>query len=160
MDKTIEIWTDGACSGNPGKGGCAAVLKSPDEGMVVTTNSENNSTNQRMEIMAVIMGFKHLSWYHKDFNKVLIYSDSAYVCNCVNQKWYVNWRDNNWVNSKKQPVANRELWEEMFRLKEDIESKGIITEFVKVNGHSGNEMNELADKLAVLARKGEDTIVD
>lgn len=148
----IEIWTDGACSYNPGVGGCCAILQIDGSETIIVTDREEDSTNQRMEIMAVIKGFEKVFEYKREwYDEVNVNTDSAYVCNCVNQKWYVNWMKNGWLNSKKEPVANRELWERMFKLKKEIEDIGAKVVFTKVKGHSDNEMNNLADRLAVMA---------
>lgn len=153
MNKIIEIWTDGACSGNPGLGGYAAICKF-NEKSVTVQGMEQESTNQRMEILAVIEGLDKAYNSFTDFSKIIIYSDSAYVCNCMLQRWYSNWKTNGWKNSKKQPVANRELWETLLSIKENIENNNITIDFVKIRGHADNEMNNLVDKLAVAARKG------
>ena len=146
----VEVWTDGACSRNPGPGGYAAICKF-NEKYIAVQGTERESTNQRMEILAVIEGLDKAYNSFDNFNKIIIYSDSAYVCNCMLQKWYLNWRKNGWKNSKKEPVANKELWETLLSIKENIESKNIIIEFIKVKGHSDNKMNEKVDKLAVEA---------
>ena len=150
----IQVWTDGACSGNPGPGGAAAVIRYTDNTVKEVTFHEENSTNQRMEIQAIIIALSEIiSTYHEGKN-IDIYSDSAYVCNCINQKWYEKWFKNGWINSKKEPVANRELWESLFE-KLDILGENHTITFIKVKGHSGNMLNERVDRLAVLASKGE-----
>lgn len=146
----VEVWTDGACSCNPGPGGWAAICNHNGQEIHIQGN-EKNSTNQRMEIMAVAEGLDKAYNSFKNFNKIIIYSDSAYVCNCMLQKWYANWRTNGWLNSKKEPVANKELWEVLLSIKENIEKENIVIEFIKVKGHSNNKMNEKVDKLAVEA---------
>ena len=146
----VEVWTDGACSRNPGPGGYAAICKF-NENYITVQGTERESTNQRMEILGVIEGLDKAYNSFDNFNKIIIYSDSAYVCNCMLQKWYLNWRKNRWKNSKKEPVANKELWETLLLIKENIESKNIVIEFIKVKGHSDNKMNEKVDKLAVEA---------
>lgn len=154
VDSPIEIWTDGACSGNPGPGGAAAIIHFSNGNIKELSYHEDNSTNQRMEIRAVIIALLEvIATPHKEKN-IKIYSDSAYVCNCINQKWYEKWFMNGWVNSKKEPVANRELWESLFKYLDILKEKHSIS-FIKVKGHSGNFMNEKVDKLAVLASKGE-----
>ena len=154
MDIVVEIWTDGACSGNPGPGGCAAIMKY-DGGSSYFAGREVYSTNQRMEILAVLRGLEMWNKVSKRADKIIIYSDSAYVCNCFKQKWYYNWKKNGWLNSKKQPVANTDLWIPLINLVEAFENNNTTIIFEKVKGHSGNTMNEECDKLAVLARKGE-----
>ena len=107
-----------------------------------------NTTNNKMEMKACIESLKTLK--KKDI-PVEVYTDSAYVCNCINQEWYVKWRSNGWKNSKKDPVENKDLWVEMLTLVETMED----IKFIKVKGHSGVELNELADQLA---NKGMDKV--
>ena len=142
MDR-ITIYTDGACSGNQhakNKGGYGAVLIYKGNKKEIC-GGEVNTTNNRMELKGCIEGLKALK---RNDIPVDLYTDSAYICNCINQKWYVKWRNNGWINSKKQPVENKELWVELLDL---VESFKDIT-FYKVKGHSGVELNELADALA------------
>lgn len=151
----IQVWTDGACSGNPGKGGAAAILRYMDNTVKELAFHEENSTNQRMEIKAVIIAFEQILETPHTEKYIEVYSDSAYVCNCINQKWYEKWFKNGWVNSKKEPVANKDLWESLFD-KLDILEKNHQVTFVKVKGHSGENLwNERADRLAVRASQGE-----
>lgn len=173
----VEIYTDGAASPNPGVGGAAAIIKikhNKGEYIKKVQLYEKESTNQRMEISAVIMGLiegqqavievnKELYPFGMSFTdsiEYIIYSDSAYVINCMKQKWYVNWKRNGWVNSKKQPVANKELWEILLDNIDNILSTGLDkVNFVKVKGHADNVWNNEVDKLAVDARlnlKGND----
>ena len=136
--KEVILYTDGACSGNPGKGGWGAVLiygKSEKQ----MSGINELTTNNQMELTAVIEGLKAL----KEPCKVTVYSDSAYVVNAFQQDWITGWVQNNWRNSKKEPVANKELWEELINL-----TKLHNVEFVKVKGHAGNKYNEICDKLA------------
>jgi len=149
MEK-IVIYTDGACSGNQNiqnKGGYGAVLLYKDNKKEIF-GGELNTTNNRMELKGCIEALKTLK--KKDI-PIEIYTDSAYLCNCINQRWYIRWRQTGWINSQKKPVENRDLWEELLYLIEDMEE----IKFFKVKGHSGNELNELADKLA---NKGIDSI--
>ena len=150
-----QIWTDGACSGNPGKGGAAAVIRYPDNAVKEILFHEPNSTNQRMEIQAVNIAFEEVSQKELPTKYIAVYSDSAYVCNCINQKWYERWMSNGWRNSKKEPVANRELWETLFNYLSIFKEKGLTVKFEKVKGHSGNTWNEKVDRLAVRASQGE-----
>lgn len=142
MEKII-IYTDGACSGNQNennKGGYGAVLLYKDKRKEIY-GGEANTTNNRMELKACIEALKLLK--RKDI-PIELYTDSAYIANCINQKWYLNWRKNGWINSKKKPVENKEMWEELLILIESMKN----IKFIKVKGHSGIELNELADRLA------------
>lgn len=142
MDKII-IYTDGACSGNQNKenkGGYGAVMLYKGHKKEIC-GGEINTTNNRMELKGCIEALKTLK---RTDIPVEVYSDSAYICNCINQKWYVKWRQNGWKNSSKKPVENKELWQELLGLVESIKS----IRFIKVKGHSGVELNELADQLA------------
>lgn len=150
----IQIWTDGACSGNPGSGGAAAIIRYSNSTVKEITFYEEQSTNQRMEIKAVIIAIAEILKTPHDEKNIEIYSDSAYVCNCINQEWYKRWFKNGWVNSKKEPVANKDLWENLFQMLNELKEDYQIT-FIKVKGHSMNTWNERADRLAVRASKGE-----
>lgn len=137
--KEIEIYTDGACSGNPGVGGWAAILIYRGKEKEIS-GSELETTNNRMELKAVIMGLTAL----KEKCSVKLYSDSAYVVNSINNGWLFSWALNNWKTAGKDPVANRDLWEQLLEL-----TKKHPTTFIKVKGHSDNEFNNRCDKLAV-----------
>ena len=136
--KDVIIYTDGACSGNPGPGGWGAILMYKDVKKEIS-GCEKETTNNIMEITAVIEGLKHL----KEPCNVKVYSDSAYVVNAFKQKWVDSWVKNNWKNSKKELVKNKELWIELLDLM-DIHN----VEFIKVKGHSDNEFNNRCDELA------------
>ncbi len=134
-----RIHTDGACRGNPGPGGWAWA-----EGTSrFASGAEAHTTNQRMEVRAVIEALRATPG-----DAVEIVSDSSYVVKCFNDKWYVGWRRRGWKNSQGQPVANRDLWEELFALALDSERQVLFT---WVKGHSGDPMNEFVDDLATLA---------
>lgn len=150
----IQVWTDGACSGNPGSGGAAAIIRYSNSTVKEITFYEEQSTNQRMEIKAVIIAIAEILKTSHDEKNIEIYSDSAYVCNCINQEWYKRWFKNGWINSKKEPVANKDLWENLFQMLNELKEDYQIT-FIKVKGHSMNTWNERADRLAVRASKGE-----
>ena len=137
----IEVFTDGACAGNPGPGGWAWAVA--PEGALSGSGGERQSTNQRMEIRAALEAMRSLP------GEITIVSDSTYVVNCINKSWYVNWQRNGWKNSQKQPVANQDLWKPMI----DLYDARTHT-FRWVKGHSGNRMNDLVDQLAVAASKG------
>jgi ribonuclease HI len=134
-----RIHTDGACRGNPGPGGWAWA-----EGTSrFASGAEAHTTNQRMEVRAVIEALRATPG-----DAVEIVSDSSYVVKCFNDKWYVGWRRRGWKNSQGQPVANRDLWEELFVLALESERQVLFT---WVKGHSGDPMNEFVDDLATLA---------
>ncbi|MGI6452263.1 MAG: ribonuclease HI [Syntrophomonadaceae bacterium] len=140
----VDIFTDGACSGNPGPGGWGAVLLYKGQKKEIS-GSEKDTTNQRMELKAVIEALKALKvtgW------KVNVYSDSAYIVNAFKCKWIQNWQSNGWKNSKKEDVANQDLWQELLQLF----AKNYVT-IEKVKGHSGNQWNERCDELARQAIK-------
>lgn len=141
---SVDIYTDGACSGNPGPGGWAAVLRSEGKQKIVY-GSEPNTTNNQMELMAVIEGLSAL----KTRCQVTIWSDSKYVIEGYT-KWLPGWIAKNWKNSKKQAVKNVELWKQLQIV---AEKHDITWEWVK--GHNGHEFNEMADKYAVDACKNQ-----
>lgn len=142
--KEISIYTDGACSGNPGPGGWGAVLMYGEHHKELS-GGEPDTTNQRMELKAVIEALKALKvsgW------SVTVYSDSAYVVNAFKQNWIGKWQKNGWKNSKKEDVANQDLWKELLELM----SKNRIS-LEKVKGHAGDRWNERCDELARQAIK-------
>ncbi len=141
--KQVTIYTDGACSGNPGPGGWGAILMYNDTSKEIS-GANKDTTNNIMEITAVLEALKLL----KEECEVTIYSDSAYVVNAFNQGWIYNWKKNNWKTASKDPVKNRELWEELYIL-----VKKHKVEFIKVKGHSDNEYNNRCDFLATNAIK-------
>lgn len=143
MDKVI-IYTDGACSGNPGPGGWGTILMYKEHKKELSGGAKD-TTNNIMEITAVIEGLKAL----KTLCKVEIYSDSAYVVNAFNNKWIDEWKKNGWKNSKKEEVKNKELWQELDSL---VEKYNPV--FIKVKGHSDNEYNNRCDELARTAISG------
>ena len=134
----VQIYTDGACSGNPGPGGWAAILID-DGNEIELSGGESYTTNQRMELTGPIEGLRALTGRRA----VAIHSDSAYVVNCFRDKWYLRWRANGWRNAQKKPVENRDLWEGLLELVEQHD----VT-WHKVAGHSGHPLNDRADALA------------
>ena len=137
----VTIYTDGACSGNPGPGGWAAIL-SMNQLKKELSGAEKETTNNRMELTAAIMALSAL----KKPCRVELFSDSAYLVNAFNNNWIKNWQKNGWRNSQKKTVENKDLWEKLIKLTTNHE----VT-FVKVKGHADNEWNNLCDKLAVAA---------
>lgn len=140
--KNVKIYTDGACSGNPGPGGYGAILIYKGIEKVIS-GGEPSTTNNKMEITAVVKGLELL----KEPCDVTIYSDSAYVVNAIEKGWLTSWKKNNWLKADKKRVKNIDLWEELLKLLEIHNVR-----FVKVKGHSDNEYNNRCDKLAVAKR--------
>ena len=147
MTERLVIFTDGACQGNPGPGGWAWAV-SP-EGTPFGSGGEAQTTNQRMEIHAVLDALSTYSTLADDHGAAMpieIVSDSTYVVNCFRDKWYVKWERNGWKNSKREPVANVDLWKPLIEL---VKTNDVTFRWVK--GHSGDRMNDLVDQLAVAA---------
>lgn len=137
--KTVDIYTDGACSSNPGMGGyCAILIYSGVEKII--SGFENITTNNRMELLAVIKGLEAL----KEDCNVNLYSDSRYVVEAFNMGWIDAWQKNNWKTSSKKPVKNIDLWEQLLQL-----IKKHKVNFIHVRGHEDNEYNNRCDKIAV-----------
>ena len=136
--KNVTIYTDGACSGNPGPGGwgCVLIYNNVEKKL---SGDKLNTTNNEMEISAVINGLKAL----KEPCNVDIYSDSSYVVNSFKNNWIENWVQNGWLTSTKQSVKNKELWEELYSL-----TKVHNVTFHKVKGHADNKYNNICDELA------------
>ena len=145
----VRIFTDGACSENPGPGGWAAVFNTASKCKTISGN-EQTTTNNRMELRAVIEAFRTILEKSKPENKneYEIYSDSAYVVNTINNNWLEAWKKNDWQTTKNEDVKNRDLWEEFSKLRDEITTLGICITLNKIKGHSGNIFNELVDKLA------------
>ena len=137
MDNII-IYTDGGCRGNPGLGAWAAILISEKYSLRLEIGeSENNTTNNKMEMKAVIKALERLKKSHN----IKVYSDSAYLVNGMNE-WIYSWQKNNWIKSDKKPVENKEYWIKLIEL-----SKKHNIEFIKVKGHSDNKENNRADEI-------------
>lgn len=147
----LRIFTDGACSENPGPGGWAVVINTPTKCYTFSGN-EKITTNNRMELKAVIEAFKRIVAKERFFKNPKyeydIYSDSAYVVNTINNHWIEAWQKNNWQTTKHEDVKNRDLWEEFSKLNAKATTLGICITLNKIKGHSGNTFNELVDKLA------------
>lgn len=137
MSDMTEVFTDGACRGNPGPGGWAWAV--PDG--LTGAGHDPATTNQRMEVRAAYEAVSSLP------GRLVVVSDSTYVVNCFKNSWWTGWRARGWLNSAKKPVANRDLWEPLIDL---VEERGDVT-FRWVKGHSGHPMNDLVDRLAVEA---------
>lgn len=138
---TLTVYTDGACSGNPGPGGWGwAVAPS---GEPHGSGGERQTTNQRMEIYAAFDALRTLTPLGEP---VHVIADSTYVVNCFRDRWWVKWERNGWKNAKREPVANADLWRPLIEL---VKANTVTWGWVK--GHSGNPMNDLVDALAVAA---------
>ncbi|MGN1235222.1 MAG: ribonuclease HI [Christensenellaceae bacterium] len=141
--KHVDLYTDGACSGNPGPGGYGAILIYNGIEKEIS-GGEKNTTNNRMEITAVIVGLQQL----KMPCEVTVYSDSAYTVNAFNLHWIDGWVKGGWVKGDQKPVLNADLWQTLYALTQ----RHRVT-FVKVKGHADNEYNNRCDKLATTAIK-------
>ena len=140
--KKVHIYTDGACSGNPGPGGWCAILIYNEVEKIISGH-KSLTTNNEMELTSVVNGLKTL----KESCDVTVHSDSLYVVNAINKEWLKNWENNGWINSKKKTLPNLELWKE---LSYQIERHKVS--FVWVKGHSDNEYNNRCDQIAVEER--------
>ena len=138
----LKIYTDGACSGNPGKGGWAAIILDGKNQSSIS-GSESKTTNNRMELMAPIMALKKV----RKKSEITIYTDSKYVKDGITD-WIKKWKLNNWKSASKKPVKNKDLW---IKLDSSCQRHKVIWKWVKA--HSGNRMNNLVDELAVLKTK-------
>ena len=139
--KQVEIFTDGACQGNPGPGGWGAILRFGAHEKEIS-GGDPNTTNNRMELSGVIEALKML----KEPCKVDLYIDSQYVCNALSKGWAKKWRANGWMRNKKEPALNPELWAELLKL---TEIHQVTVHWIK--GHAGHAENERCDQLAVAA---------
>ena len=136
--KRVIIYTDGACSGNPGPGGWGAILMYKDKKLELS-GYEAHTTNNRMELMAPIQALSRL----KEPCEVSVYSDSAYLVNAFQKRWLDSWQKHNWVKSDKKPVENQDLWKEILKF------AGMHRiSWIKVKGHADNPYNNRCDELA------------
>lgn len=141
--KQVKIYTDGACSGNPGAGGWAAILLYNGYEKEIS-GFNKDTTNNRMELFAIIQGLNAL----KEKCDVQVYSDSAYAVDAINKGWIANWQRANWKTADKKEVKNRDLWNDLC-----LKINRHNVTFIKVKGHSDNEYNNRCDKLARAAIK-------
>lgn len=146
---SILIFTDGACSGNPGQGGWGAIVATPDGHVRELGGRAEETTNNRMEMSAVIHALRHVSSMPQ---KVDLYTDSTYVIRGITH-WIWGWRKNGWKNSEGAEVSNRDLWEELFKLTMDRSSKGKVNWYYS-RGHVGTPGNERCDEIAVAFSQG------
>jgi ribonuclease HI len=133
----VTVYTDGACSGNPGPGGWAALIL--DSGERVVSGAAPYTTNQRMELTAAIEALLAID----GSRRVLLHTDISYVMNCFRDRWWVRWEASGWLGAGKQPVANRDLWERLI-----AETRRHDVVWHKVKGHSGHPLNDRVDALA------------
>lgn len=148
--KTTVFYTDGACSGNPGNGGWSYVQLKPSESGYITeieSGGKEYTTNNEMELTAVYKAL--VKAYKSGMKQVTIYCDSAYVVNAIAKGWLLNWEDNGWKTKEGNDIKNRNIWEKMYKL---VYEKNMYVKMVKVKGHKGDPLNELADNEAVKAR--------
>ncbi len=136
---TVMLYTDGACSGNPGPGGWCAILRYRQREKELF-GSEAETTNNRMELTAVLSGLKAL----KKSCDVIVVTDSRYVCDAINQHWLYAWLKNGWKKADKKPVLNRDLWETLLPL---LQQHNVTFQWIK--GHAGHPENERCDAIAV-----------
>jgi len=132
------IYTDGACSGNPGPGGWGAVILDEEKNETNISGEEKSTTNNRMELVAPIMALRKI----KKASKIIIYTDSTYLKNGITT-WIKNWEKNGWKSANKKPIKNKDLWVTLNEL-----SKEHVIDWKWVKAHTGNKYNEIADKLA------------
>ena len=137
------IYTDGACSGNPGTGGWGAVIIDEENNQIELSGSEKSTTNNRMELLAPIKALKKI----KEEANITIFTDSTYLKNGISE-WIKKWEINGWKSANKKPIKNKDLWQELNKL---TQKKDITWKWVKA--HAGNPLNELADQLATKAIK-------
>lgn len=150
--KRVDAYTDGACSGNPGPGGYAVILRWNGHERELSKGFRR-TTNNRMEIRAVIAALESLT----EPCELVVHSDSQYVVNAIQQGWAKKWRANGWMRNRKEEALNPDLWGRLLDL---LERSGHKVRFVWVRGHSGHDENERADQLAVAACSGADLEVD
>ena len=143
----VRIYTDGACSENPGPGGWASVWIC-DDNIKVKSGCNPKTTNNQMELTAVVVSLRRIVSNHCKGDTYEVYSDSAYVVNSINNNWIDRWRLNGWKTSKGDAIKNVELWMECLKLLSKIKQMGIKITFIKVKGHSGDTLNEYADEIA------------
>ncbi|NLJ58434.1 MAG: ribonuclease HI [Tissierellia bacterium] len=141
--KNVNIYSDGACSGNPGPGGYGVILEYNGHQLELS-GGEESTTNNRMELMGVIIGLEALN---QPCN-VTVVTDSKYITDAFNKGWIDSWQKKNWRKSDKKPVLNKDLWQRLINAME-----GHNVNFIHVKGHSGHHFNERCDKLAVKARQ-------
>ena len=139
----VRIYTDGACSENPGPGGWGMVVNSETKCKTYGGYSKK-TTNNKMELKAVIEAYRFIL-DHKGLDDIEILSDSAYVVNSINQHWVLKWASNGWITTKGESVKNYHLWKQFLSLHSAVKQKGINVVLIQIKGHAVNTFNELAD---------------
>lgn len=150
MKSTVVMYSDGACSGNPGRGGFGTILIAGQHRKELSAGYRK-TTNNRMELLGAISGLEALTRPCR----VLLHTDSAYIVNAINKGWARRWREQGWMRNKKEAAENPDLWERLLGLLDTHD-----VEFIWVRGHAGNVENECADRLAVAASQASDLLVD
>jgi len=140
--KTVTIYTDGSCEGNPGRGGWAAILKYKDKERIIS-GGEPETTNNRMELTAAL---KALQTLQTPCN-VKLHTDSEYLKSAFTQRWIIKWQSNGWMTSQREPVKNQDLWKELWKQNQIHD-----VQWIKVKAHANNKLNNQVDQLAVKAR--------
>lgn len=144
-----EIYTDGACSKNPGPGGYSFIFVKDDKITYTQKGYSSQTTNNEMELLAIVKALKTLKEKCSALTlDVTVYSDSAYCLNPINLGWLKTWKNKGWKNSSNKPIANLKLWATLYKILYPQRKSKVTINFVKVKGHSGNKYNELADQLA------------
>lgn len=144
----VRVYTDGACSKNPGPGGWAMVFNF-DKVCMINTGREKETTNNRMELTAVMKALEKMDALSKHKNhEYELYSDSAYVVNSINNCWLVKWKMNGWKTTKGSDIKNKDLWLKIDKYLKNLRQKNVKVTIIKIKGHAGHTFNELVDKLA------------
>lgn len=143
----VRIFTDGACSNNPGPGGWGAVFYK-ENGQETISGHEVETTNNRMELMAIVKALSKIKKEYRDCKEYEIYSDSAYVVNAINYGWIAKWAINNWVTTKGEEIKNQDLWKRYLKLSNDLNLKNVKIKVIKIKGHNNNAFNDHVDEVA------------
>lgn len=143
----VRIYTDGACSGNPGPGGWAVVFNMHND-CETLSGHESDTTNNRMELMAVVKAYERILSGKVRGTSFELYSDSAYVVNAINGCWLDRWKMNGWKTTRGEDIKNRDLWTRFSTLRGKLIGRGVTITITKIKGHAGNAFNEYVDELA------------
>lgn len=143
----VRIYTDGACSGNPGPGGWAVVFNTARDCSTLSGH-EQETTNNRMELKAVVKAYEEVLSGRVRGTTFELYSDSAYVVNAINGCWLDKWQLNGWQTTRGEDIKNRDLWERFSKVRSRLLRKGVKIHLNKIKGHAGNAFNEYVDELA------------